>query len=103
MTTRRLAATVLAFGVIAGAAVAQKPNDQEPNTADDIQQGHWLAVIICSNCHIAARDQPLQPILRPPAPSFESLAQRSSMSGDFVQSFLAGTHRDMSNRYLPQL
>jgi hypothetical protein len=40
--------------------------------------------------HIAARDQPLQPILRPPAPSFESLAQRSSMSGDFVQSFLAG-------------
>ena len=87
---RRLAVGLVG-GVMAGAAFAQAPG-----TDDDVQQGHRLAVIICANCHVAAPDQPFAPILRPPAPSFEELAQRSSMSADFLRSFLTSTHRDIS-------
>jgi cytochrome c1 len=36
-------------------------------------------------------------ILRPPAPSFESIAQRSSITADSVQTFLNTTHRDIGN------
>src|ERR1700751_5150763 len=35
---------------------------QEP-AKDDVRQGHQLAILICSNCHIAAPDQPVEPIL----------------------------------------
>ena len=56
-----------------------------------------MATLICSSCHVAARDQPFEPILRPPAPSFDSIAQRSSFTNDFVQTFLTTAHRDISN------
>jgi hypothetical protein len=39
-------------------------------SADDVQKGHFLASKICAVCHVAAPDQPHQPIMRPPAPSF---------------------------------
>ncbi len=65
--------------------------------ADDVQQGHHLAIVICSNCHVAASDQPYPPILRPPAPSFASIAQRSTINADSVRSFLTNTHRDVNN------
>jgi mono/diheme cytochrome c family protein len=44
---------------------------------NDVQQGHRLARLVCAACHVAAPDQQFEPILRPPAPSFESIAQRS--------------------------
>jgi mono/diheme cytochrome c family protein len=62
-----------------------------------VQQGHRLANLICSNCHIAAPDQPFAPILRPPAPSFESIAQRSTTNAEFIRTFLATTNRDIGN------
>ena len=68
---------------------------QGTNIADDVKQGHHLAVRICAYCHVAARDQPIRPILRPAAPSFESIAQRKNMSAEFVKTFLTTTHRDI--------
>jgi mono/diheme cytochrome c family protein len=89
---RRIALVLLAACcVIANAAWAQNPN-----AADDVQQGHRLAVIVCANCHVAARDQLFQPILQPPAPSFESIAQREGLTSEFIQTFLATTHRDIT-------
>jgi len=75
--------------VVAGHATAQE--------IDDVAQGHHLATIICSACHIAARDQPFEPILRPPAPSFDSIAQRASTTSESLQRFLATTHKDIGN------
>jgi mono/diheme cytochrome c family protein len=92
MTIRIAGIYLLAFGVVLGSARAQ-----EGSVADDVQQGHRLAIIICSNCHIAARDQPFEPILRPPAPSFESIAQRGTINADSVRTFLTTTHRDIGN------
>jgi len=90
--TLRLASTwLVAFGIAASTAWAQEA------VTDDVQQGHHLAVLICSNCHVAARDQPFEPILRPPAPSFEFIAQRSNINTNSIRTFLTTTHRDISN------
>jgi mono/diheme cytochrome c family protein len=78
----------LALGVLGGAAGAQE---------DDVAKGHHLATLICSACHVAAPDQDFEPILRPPAPPFASIAQRSNVTADFLSTFLTTTHRDITN------
>jgi cytochrome c1 len=70
---------------------------QEANVPDDVREGHRVAILVCSNCHVASRDQQFEPILRPPAPSFESLAQRDNVTSESVQTFLTTTHRSISN------
>jgi hypothetical protein len=91
MTMRFVSAWLLAFCVVGGSARAQDAG------TDDVQQGHRLATLVCSAYHVAAADQPFEPILRPPAPSFESIAQRGSITSDSVQAFLTATHRDIGN------
>jgi mono/diheme cytochrome c family protein len=95
MTLRIASAFTLAWfsvcGVVVGSARAQDA------ATNDVQEGHRLATLICSACHVAARDQPFEPILRPPAPTFESIAQRSSITADSVRMFLSTTHRDISS------
>jgi mono/diheme cytochrome c family protein len=78
----------LALGVLGGPAAAQE---------DDVAKGHHLATLICSACHVAAPDQDFEPILRPPAPPFASIAQRSNVTVDFLRTFLTTTHRDITN------
>jgi mono/diheme cytochrome c family protein len=78
-------ALAILFG---GAASAQE---------DEVARGHRLATLICSACHVAAPDQDFEPILRPPAPPFVSIAQRSNVTADSLRTFLTTTHRDISN------
>jgi mono/diheme cytochrome c family protein len=78
----------VALGVVGGPAAAQE---------DEVAQGHHLATLICSACHVAAPDQDFEPILRPPAPTFASIAQRNDITADFLRTFLTTTHRDVSN------
>jgi len=92
MTIRIVSAWLVSLGFAVTSAWAQGPG-----VTDDVQQGHRLAVLICANCHVAALDQPFEPILRPPAPSFQSIAQRANVSTESVQSFLTATHRNISN------
>lgn len=68
---------------------------QEDNTADDVRKGHHLATVVCAICHVAAADQPSRPILRPPAPSFASIAQRKDLDAAKLQKFIATTHRGL--------
>ena len=67
---------------------------QESNTAD-IRAGHQLAAMLCGTCHVAAPDQPFEPILEPPAPSFDSIVKRKDFSADWLQNFLTTTHRGL--------
>ena len=91
MIVRIASACLIALGFAVSSAWSQGSG-----VTNDVQQGHRLAVLICSNCHIAASDQPFEPILRPPAPSFESIAQRANLSTESVQAFLTATHRSIS-------
>jgi mono/diheme cytochrome c family protein len=68
---------------------------QEGSTADDVRMGHQLAVRVCAICHVAAVDQDTMPILHPPAPSFQSIAQRPDISADSLQKFMTMTHRNL--------
>jgi mono/diheme cytochrome c family protein len=77
--------------------LADSSSAQEGPSSDDVKKGRDLALLVCSNCHVVARDQPFEPILQPPAASFESIAQRSSISLDSVQSFVSTTHRGLNN------
>jgi hypothetical protein len=56
-----------------------------------------LAIMICANCHMVARDQPYKPILKPPAPSFDAIARRKIINPDWVKTFLTTTHRGLEN------
>jgi mono/diheme cytochrome c family protein len=76
------------LGVLGGPAAAQE---------NEVDQGHHLATLICSACHVAAPDQDFEPILRPPAPPFVSIAERRDLTADYLQTFLSTTHRDVLN------
>ena len=70
---------------------------QETTSADDLRKGHQLAIMVCAFCHVAAPDQARMPILDPPAPSFESIAQRTDISADWLEKFISTTHRGLDN------
>lgn len=67
------------------------------DVADDVQAGRRVAFLVCNPCHVVAPDQRYPPTLTPPAPSFESIAQRPNASIESIQQFLTTTHRDASN------
>ena len=70
---------------------------QVSNVADDVRKGHHLAILLCTECHVVAPDQPYAPTRSPPAPSFESIASRSDTSVDSLRHFLTTTHQGMDN------
>jgi mono/diheme cytochrome c family protein len=65
----------------------------QPDAEGDVQKGHQLAAAICAICHVAAADQPYPPIMKPPAPSFASIAQRTD--AEALTKFIATTHRGL--------
>lgn len=70
---------------------------QDATTADEVREGHFLAITLCSGCHVAGADQPKEPIMQPPAPSFESIAQRKDVSAASLQNFINTTHRGLDH------
>ena len=87
----RAASTLLVvFGMAISSAWGQE--------TDDVRDGHKLAAIVCSVCHVAADDQSAMPIMKPPAPSFESIAQRKDITADSLAKFLTTTHRDLKTQ-----
>jgi mono/diheme cytochrome c family protein len=59
---------------------------------DDVAAGRKLALLICANCHVVGADQEQTPILRPPAPSFASIAARSSLTEAYLRQLLGSNH-----------
>jgi len=68
---------------------------QGVGTADDVRKGHDLAITICAICHVGGPDQAHEPIMKPPAPSFESIAQFKDVSADSLEKFITTTHRGL--------
>jgi len=83
--------------VFALCAVTGPALGQEAGNADDVRKGHELAAIVCANCHVAAADQRFKPLLNPPAPSFESIAQRPGTTAESLATFMTTTHRGIDN------
>jgi mono/diheme cytochrome c family protein len=60
-----------------------------------LERGQHIARLVCSACHVVAHDQEFPPILRPPAPSFEEIANRSGLTLQTVRRFVLQTHWDL--------
>ena len=65
--------------------------------SDEVRAGHRLAAMLCNECHIAALDQALPTRRDPPAPSFESIAQRKDVNADSLEHFLKTTHQGLDD------
>jgi mono/diheme cytochrome c family protein len=65
--------------------------------SEDVEKGHALAVEVCAICHVAAPDQPSEPLLKPPAPSFASIVQQKTFDAESLKHFLTTTHRGLDN------
>lgn len=88
----------LVFSVVAACLMFTYARAQQTDAgSEDVQKGHYLTVLMCSSCHVIGPDQSTEPVLQPPAPSFVSIAQRKTISFQEIQSFLATTHRGISN------
>jgi len=64
---------------------------------EDVEKGHALATEVCAICHVAAPDQPSQPLLKPPAPSFASIVRQKTFDAESLKHFLTTTHRGLDN------
>ncbi len=60
----------------------------------DVARGEHVAKLVCSACHVVARDQEYPPILNQPAPSFTDIAHRPGVSAQSLQRFITSTHWD---------
>ena len=75
-------------------SVALMPSDLD---AQDLKRGREIALLVCTSCHVVEPDQKYTVILRPPAPPFESIAQRPSTTAESIRKHLKTTHRDAEN------
>lgn len=62
-----------------------------------VAAGHDFALQACAACHVAAKDQASKPILKPPAPSFLSIAGRQTTTEVSLRQFLSKPHGKMPN------
>jgi mono/diheme cytochrome c family protein len=72
--------------VLGGTAVSPTP---------EVARGEHVARLVCSACHVVARDQEYPPILTKPAPSFFDIASRPGVSAHSLQHFITNTHWDV--------
>jgi mono/diheme cytochrome c family protein len=79
-----LAAALLVLG---SAAHAQAPPPPKPS-----DEGHTLALGLCSVCHIAASDQVGTPVMTNPGPPFRTIANRPGVDAAYLREFLLSTH-----------
>jgi mono/diheme cytochrome c family protein len=96
----------LIVAAIFAASHAVSASAAEPAVADDARAGRALSLKLCTPCHVVSSDQELPPILRPPAPSFRTIANRRGTSDESLRRFLAQTHaglRDVGGMPNPQL
>jgi mono/diheme cytochrome c family protein len=88
----RAAPILFVLWIVGGSAFAQ-----DSTNADEARQGRHLATLLCISCHLVAPDQPYAPTLVPPAPTFQSIAQRKDATARSLTHFLKTTNQGVDN------
>jgi len=60
-----------------------------------VARGEHIARIVCSACHVVAKDQEYPPILDTPGPTFQDIANRPTTTAKSLRHFITTTHWDM--------
>jgi mono/diheme cytochrome c family protein len=82
--------------VAIGALVGLAAHAQDTSSGADVRAGRALSLQVCTTCHVVLPDQDMVPILRPPAPSFRSIANQRGTTEESVRRFLTETHTRLS-------
>src|SRR3974390_1134107 len=88
---------ITTLGFACAIATSSSYGAPAPYNPDPVN-GHKLALLICSACHVVGPDQKRPPMLRAPAVSFASLAQKTSTRYEGVRDFITTTHEDATHR-----
>lgn len=90
----------VAVGLFAGPAarsgdapLAQSSSVARPESAS-VARGEHIARLICSACHVVAKDQEYPPILDTPGPNFFDIANRPGTTQRSLRHFITTTHWD---------
>jgi len=83
---------LVAPAVIATALTVSTACHAQVPPQSNVAVGRTLALQLCTPCHVVAADQPAPPILRNPAPSFASVADRPGVTAEALRRFLLTTH-----------
>jgi len=67
----------------------------EPHRSAAVRRGEHIARLICSACHVVAKDQEYPPILDAPGPTFYDVAHRPGTTEKSLRHFITTTHWDM--------
>jgi mono/diheme cytochrome c family protein len=65
-----------------------------PPAGAELAHGEHVARLICSTCHVVAKDQEFPPILNRPTPNFVDIANRPGTSERSLEHFITNTHWD---------
>jgi len=87
-SVRALLAALLGFAALpAGGGTPHDPT---------LARGEHIARLVCSACHVVAKDQEFAPLLVKPAPSFYEIANRPETSAQSLEHFIKSTHWDLN-------
>ena len=86
---------LIAFAALMGAFFGLPAHAADLQHDPVRQRGEHIARLVCSACHVVAADQEFPPLLRPPAPGFEEIANRPDTNAATVRRFVMETHWDM--------
>jgi mono/diheme cytochrome c family protein len=100
MKASRSLAVSVALALATGTATAA----EEPGAAGDVQAGRAVALKICRVCHMVSAGPQRAPVLKPPAPSFDTIANRPGATTESLLAFLKTKHQSVANyRDMPGL
>ena len=80
---------VALFASLASAAQAAMPS------GDQVEAGRKFARMVCGACHVVTGQRDEIPVRRPPGPGFIALAQRPSLTEQWLREFLGSNHRNL--------
>ncbi len=92
VSTAALAPLLFGLSALLGSGAALTA---EPHRDSVVARGDHLARIVCSACHVVAKDQEYPPILDTPGPAFYDIANRPTTTEESLRHFIKTTHWDM--------
>jgi len=71
-----------------------RPEPSESRAQRRLEAGEYIALELCSYCHVVSSDSRYRPDLAPPAPSFQAIADQPANTAGSLRRFVATTHWD---------
>ena len=95
LLTRTILALASLFGAALWLCTSVPASAADAPRGATIARGEHIARLVCSACHVVAKDQEYPPILDTPGPTFHDIANRPDTTEKSLRHFITTTHWDM--------